>query len=234
MPRLVLVRHGQTVYNAQRRYQGQTDNPLNATGLAQAEALRPRLATLKLDAAYASDLIRARHTAEIALQNHPDQPQLKLLTALREASGGGFEGLTWDEIVARYPEEAVLWQKDKIRHGPPGGENMEEVEGRVKLALEQILAEHPAENETILVSAHGGILGIMLCYLMGMDLNRIWQWRIDTCSITILDLYQEGAILSLFNDVAHLDPSTLEHREPFPATQPETKEQAETTAQGIA
>jgi broad specificity phosphatase PhoE len=217
MPRLILVRHGQTDYNAQRRYQGQIDNPLNAVGLAQAEALRARLAEFKLDAIYVSDLIRARRTAEIALQNHPSQIMPVPLPTLREASGGKFEGLTWEEMCQIYPKEVELWQKDKVLNGPPEGENVAEVVERVQQALHQILKEQPEEGRTILVVAHGGIVAVLLCHLMGMDPNRLWQWRIDTCSVTIVDIYKEGAILSLFNDVAHLDPAHLERHEPNPA-----------------
>ncbi|MEI6046272.1 MAG: alpha-ribazole phosphatase [Chloroflexota bacterium] len=216
MPRLILVRHGQTDYNAQQRYQGQMDTPLNAVGVAQAKALRPRLADFKLDATYVSDLIRARQTAEIALQNHPSQITLKLLSTLREASGGKFEGLTWEEMCQQYPKEVELWQKDKVLYGPPEGENVAQVMERVAQAFNQILKEQPDEGRTVLVVAHGGVLAVLLCHLMGMDPNRLWQWRIDTCSVTIVDMYKEGAILSLFNDVAHLDIAHLEQRKPNP------------------
>jgi broad specificity phosphatase PhoE len=87
----------------------------------------------------------------------------------------------------------------------------------VRQGLNRILREQPGENKTVLVVAHGGILGVLLCDLMGMDLNHLWKWRIDTCSVSILDIYPEGAIMSLFNDVAHLDPAHLERHEPNPA-----------------
>lgn len=217
MPKLILVRHGQTDYNAQQRYQGQIDNPLNAVGISQAEALRPRLSHFKLNAVYASDLIRARQTAEIALQGHSSGLQPTLLPALREADGGKFEGLTWAEMVAQYPKEVELWQKDRVHHGPPDGENVAQVAERVRQGLDHILKEHSDPEQTVLVVAHGGILAVLLCDLMGVDLNRQWQWRIDTCSISIVDIYPEGPILSLFNDVMHLNPAHLERREPNPA-----------------
>lgn len=216
MPKLILVRHGQTDFNAQRRYQGQTDNPLNVVGMAQAATLRRRLAEMKLDAVYVSDLLRARQTAEIALQGHPANLNPTFLPTLREAGGGKFEGLTWEEMNERYPEAVKLWVEDKIRYGPPEGENVAQVVARVQQALAQIIAEQSGDERSVLIVAHGGILGILLCHLMGMDLNRLWQWRIDTCSISSLDLYKEGAILSLFNDTAHLDPSGLERHEPNP------------------
>lgn len=217
MPKLILVRHGQTDYNAQRRFQGQIDNPLNAVGLAQAATLRRRLADIKFDAVYASDLLRARQTAESALQGHPSNLKPVFLEGLRESDGGKFEGLTWEEMNEQYPEAVKLWVEDKVHYGPPDGENVTQVVTRVRQAIQGIVTEHPGDDATVLIVAHGGILAVLLCDLMGMDLNRIWQWRIDTCSVTSVDIYKEGAILSLFNDTAHLDPSGLERHEPNPA-----------------
>jgi len=136
---------------------------------------------------------------------------------LREASGGKFEGLRWQEITSLYPEEAALWQKDRMQHSPPEGESQLQVMARVQQAIEKIVEEQPGEERSVLVVAHGGIQASILCHLMGVDPNRLWQWRIDNCSITILDIYKEGAILSLFNDVSYLDVADLEKREPDPA-----------------
>lgn len=233
MPKLILVRHGQTNFNAQQRYQGQTDNPLNEIGMAQAATLQSRLAEFKLDAVYVSDLLRARQTAQLALDGHPNPPQPVFLSALREAHGGEFEGLNWDQMVERFPEEVKLWQEDRVRYGPPGGETVAQVLERVEQAYNQILREQSGENRTVLIVAHGGVLAVLLSYLMGMDLNRLWQWRIDTCSLTLVDIYPEGAILSLFNDTAHLDPAHLERRQPNPAVG-QTSDEAPLEASGEA
>lgn len=204
MPRLILTRHGQTDYNAQHRYQGQIDIPLNETGLAQARFLNKRLAKLHFDAVYCSNLKRAALTAQIALEGHPYGQTPRPMRLLREISGGEFEGLTWDEITRRFPEESAEWQTDRTSIAPPGGENLEDVAHRIDLAMAQILEEVPSPDATILLVLHGGIISVALCRMMGMSLDRLWQWRVDTCSVTILDLYPKGAILALFNDVAHI------------------------------
>ncbi|MBN9389632.1 MAG: histidine phosphatase family protein [Chloroflexi bacterium] len=208
MPRFILTRHGQTDFNAQQRYQGSLDIPLNDTGIAQARFLTPRLNSIKLDAVYSSDLQRAVKTAEIALENHPSGLQPKQLKLLREINGGGFEGLSWGEFSSRYPEEALLWREDRTHVRPPdGGENLLDAAERLDLALKHILAEVPDPDASILLVLHGGIISLLLCKVMGMELERLWQWRIDNCSVTILDLYEKGAILSVFNDIAHIKTS---------------------------
>jgi broad specificity phosphatase PhoE len=208
MPRFILTRHGQTDFNAQQKYQGNMDIPLNAQGEAQARFLTPRLASIKLDAVYSSDLQRAVKTAEIALENHPSGLQPRQLELLREINGGAFEGLGWAEFSARYPEESLLWREDRTHVRPPGGgENLLDAAERLDQALKQILAEVPDPDATILLVLHGGIISLLLCKVMGMELERLWQWRIDNCSITILDLYEKGGILSLFNDIAHIKAS---------------------------
>ena len=204
---MILARHGLTDYNAQRRYQGQVDIPLNETGLAQARYLNKRLAALKLDAAYCSDLERAATTARIALEGHPSGLTPHPVPLFREISGGKFEGLVWNEIITNYPEEAAAWEADRANVAPPGGETLRDVAGRINEGLAQVLKEAPTEAATILLVLHGGIISVMLCQMMGMDLDRLWQWRVDTCSVTILDLYPRGAILSLFNDIAHIESS---------------------------
>ncbi len=205
MARLILARHGLTDYNAQKRYQGRIDIPLNKTGLAQAHFLNKRLAAVQLDAVYCSDLQRAAKTAEIALEGHSYGQPPRSVPLLREISGGQFEGLMWEEINTRFPEKATAWLADRANVAPPGGENLLQVARRIDQALAQIQEEVPSPEATILLVLHGGIISVMLCQLMGMALDRLWQWRVDTCSVTILDLYPKGAILSLFNDIAHIE-----------------------------
>lgn len=205
MPRFILTRHGQTDFNAQFKYQGNMDIPLNAMGEAQARFLTPRLASMKLDAVYTSDLQRAVRTAEIALENHPSGLQTRQIQLLREINGGAFEGLSGDEFSKLYPVETEQWRNDRTNVRPPGGgENLLDVSERIDQALKYITTEVSDPDATILLVLHGGIISLLLCKIMGMDFERIWQWRIDNCSITILDLYDAGGILSLFNDIAHI------------------------------
>lgn len=206
MPKIILVRHGQTDYNLQRRYQGSVDIPLNATGISQAEALRPRLAKIKLDAAYCSDLTRTRQTAALILEKHPSGLAAKPTPLIREISGGLFEGLTYEQMQSQFPEDLPKWEADRYNYRAPQGENLQAVEIRLREFLDIVAKEQIGENRNVLVVAHGGIVSTLMCLLMQMKLNNLWQWRVDTCSLTVADLYPEGAILSLFNDTAHLNP----------------------------
>jgi broad specificity phosphatase PhoE len=204
MPKLIISRHGQTDYNAQGRWQGQIDIPLNQEGLRQARLLAKRLEHFQIDAAYTSTLSRAYVTADMILDGHPSGVQATRLANLQETNGGGFEGLTREQTMELYPEAVALMREDRLKYGPPGGETLVQVHNRVKLALAQILEEHPDKDKNVLLVAHGGITGVMLCHLMGMEIWRIMQWRIDNCSLTLVDFSHRGGILSLFNDTNHL------------------------------
>lgn len=204
MPRLILVRHGQTDYNLQRRYQGSADIPLNSTGLAQAAELQPRLANLRIDAAYCSDLIRTRQTAQIILDNHPSGLTATPTALLREISGGLFEGLQYEQMQAQFPQELEAWQADRYNVAAPEGESLRDVQVRLLEFLDIINKEQPGDNRNVLVVAHGGVVSTLMCMLMKMDLNLLWQWRVDTCSLTVVDLYDKSIILSLFNDTTHI------------------------------
>jgi broad specificity phosphatase PhoE len=151
MPTTILfARHGETDWNAERRVQGHTDRPLNETGREQARALADDLGAVRVDAVYASDLARAHETAEIvaARLGLP----LTTLRELREKHFGTWEGLTDEEVLARFPQ---------AREGPWGdGESSAEMSDRVLAAVRRIAAEHP--DGQVLVVSHGGPLRALL------------------------------------------------------------------------
>jgi broad specificity phosphatase PhoE len=200
--RLLIVRHGATANNAQARYTGQSDAGLSALGTAQAEALARRLAGERLDAIVSSDLARARATAEAIVARHPDVPP-RLDADLREVALGAWEGHTPAEAAALYPEAYARWQADAVEVAPPGGETVRAFQGRVVRALDRWRAEYP--HGSVLWVTHGGVLGVLLCHLLGMDLARRGQFRRDNAALTELELRAEGyAILMRLNDTGHL------------------------------
>ena len=144
MATLILVRHGETDWNRDRRVQGQTDLPLNETGRAQARALAEQLAGTRVDAVYASDLARARETAELLAAQRG--LTVTLDPALREKDFGSWEGLTDVEVLDRFP--------DAVRGAWGDAETPDELSARVLAALERIAARHP--NEHVVVVTHGG------------------------------------------------------------------------------
>lgn len=200
MSKLFLVRHGDTELNSAERYWGRSDVKLNAAGIRQAERLRDRLAVEKIDAVYSSDLERALVTAEIIASSH----QLAVITCaeLREVNFGQLEGLNFSEISRLYPEVAKLWAERSTKLKYPGGESLVEFNTRVSKFLSR-LDKHTV-GETILIVAHAGVLRTLVCQLLGIDPQRRWQIRLDLASLSIMETHQQGAILSLLNDVSHL------------------------------
>jgi alpha-ribazole phosphatase len=200
MVKLILVRHGRTEWNAEGRFQGQSDAPLNAVGRRQAAALSRRLSREPIAVVYASDLQRAHETAGRIAAAHGlgvrSEPRL------REMSFGAWEGLTLDEIERRDPQGLAAWQADPLNVAPPGGETLAQLAARVGAALNEIVQAH--RDAAALLAAHGGSLQALLCLAFGLDLRRYWQFRLDLAAVSELYVYPEGAILTLLNDTAHL------------------------------
>src|SRR5437764_266405 len=135
---MLLVRHGETDWNRERRYQGHADRPLNETGREQAEALAEELAGERIDVVYTSDLLRARETAEIVAARLG--ADVVALRELREIDVGEWEGLTWPEIEERFPEGARRWHEHGF--GWEAGETYDQLGERVVAALRRIAADH--------------------------------------------------------------------------------------------
>jgi broad specificity phosphatase PhoE len=200
--RLLIARHGATANNAQARYTGQSDAGLSALGTAQAEALARRLAGERLDAIITSDLARARATAAAIAAYHSTVPP-RLDADLREVALGAWEGHTPAEAAALHPEAYARWQADAVEIAPPGGETVRAFQGRVVRALDRWRGEYP--DGAVLWVTHGGVLGVLLCHLLGMDLARRGQFRRDNAALTELELRAEGyAMLMRLNDTGHL------------------------------
>jgi probable phosphoglycerate mutase len=161
---VVLWRHGRTAWNLEGRFQGQTDIPLDAVGLAQAERAARVLAGLGPSVIIASDLTRATRTAE-TLARLTDLP-ITLDEGLRETYAGRWQGLNDEEIIARYPEEFEAFRRgDRIRRG--GGELESEVADRVVPAVRRGLEKVPPGG-TLVVATHGGAARVALGRMLGL------------------------------------------------------------------
>jgi broad specificity phosphatase PhoE len=156
---LVCVRHGRTAWNAERRFQGQTDIPLDAEGLAQAQALAAHLQPERFDVAVASDLTRARQTAEAICAGR--DLRLELDPDLRELEFGEWEGMTWTEIVARWPELDDRYETSPRHYTPAGGEPWEHLCARVERALRAIASRNAGDARVLIVS-HAGVMHAIL------------------------------------------------------------------------
>ena len=205
MTRILLVRHGETEWNATGRVQGWTDSLLSDRGRAQAGRLAGRLTPTPLAAVYASDLVRARDTAralaaphDLLVRDHP---------GLRERCYGAWEGLTLRELETRYPQEWDRYHRERaLDVVVPGGETWEEVAARVVPALHKIISDHPGPNETVAVVGHGGSLRTVVLDALAAPLAVLLRLRLDNASLTRLDYQgvEQGRVVFL-NDTSHLD-----------------------------
>ena len=199
--RLLLARHGQSLWNQVRKFQGANDVGLSDLGRTQAAALGGALRSgYRVRAAYVSPMCRALDTAEIAL-NGTGIP-LTPIHELRELSLGEWEGCTVDEVRAREGNPYLSWVRAPLDCPPPGGEPLPDVCARVLQAIGRIAANH-RDGEDVLVVAHGGVISVYLCHLLGVSFNHLWRMRIDNCSLTIA---RPPRLMSV-NDTAHLPPS---------------------------
>ena len=194
--RVWLVRHGMTDWNEQGRFCGRSDILLSAQGREQAQWLAIHLHSLIPHpvSVYSSDLLRARETAE-TIASSSGIPVV-ISQQLREIDFGDFEGLTYQEVETRFPDHLGFFTEPE-KYAPLHGELLTDVVQRTQYALTSLLHELPASHDIILVS-HGGALRALLCSLLGMPLRRQWQLRIDTASISAVDLSfdDDGSLLA--------------------------------------
>jgi 2,3-bisphosphoglycerate-dependent phosphoglycerate mutase len=196
--RVYLIRHGQTAWNVEGRWQGFEAVPLNPVGLAQARALAANWRE-PLSAIYSSDLARAWQTAEIlgtAVRITPTPDQ-----RLREFHLGIFQGLTWQEMQDRYPTEADQFHADYMGYAVPDGESRYQLQARAYAAWEDIVAG--AQDDVAIVS-HGGTLKVLLFKLFG-ETPELHALRIENTSITTIERNGAGWHLAGANDAAHLE-----------------------------
>jgi len=200
LSRLLLARHGNTKGNSAERFWGQTDVELSAEGTWQAERLADRLAGENIASVYSSTLCRASASAEIIASRH----QLPVITCpeLLEINFGKVEGLSFNEISERHPELVRDWPTRDPSFRFPEGESVSDLDRRVVKFLSR-LEKHTPED-TVLVVAHAGVLRLLICHLLPID---IWHWRqlrTDLASLSIVVTHSQGAVLHLLNDTSHL------------------------------
>lgn len=199
--RLVLVRHGETAWNAEQRIQGQLDIPLNERGLWQAERAGRALADEGLQAIYSSDLQRASATAA-ALARHTGLP-VQTDAALRERAFGHFEGATFREIEERWPEDAARWRRREPDFGPGDGETLSAFYARSSAVALRLAARHP--GQTLALVAHGGVLDCLYRAATRIALDAPRTWQIGNASINRV-LYSDGGLVLVgWADNGHLD-----------------------------
>ena len=207
---ILLIRHGETAWNAERRLQGHLDIALNDEGQRQATLLGAALAGEPIDHIVSSDLARARQTAEAIARVRG--MQVSTDPALRERCYGGFEGLLYSEIAARFPMEFAAWQaRDVNGVVPPGanrGETFRQFFDRATSAILAHAAAHP--GTTLALVAHGGVLECAYRQALGLSLETPRDFKVLNASVNRF-VVEEGELrLVRWGEVGHLQAAVLD------------------------
>lgn len=202
MTRIILVRHGQTEWNAgEERFRGSMDVPLDATGLAQAGAAAERIAgEWKVAAVYSSPLQRAMKTAEIIAGRHGLAPVP--CPGLVDMDYGEWQGLTVRQVRDGWPREFENWLKFPENATVPGGGSLHELFDRGTAAVKELSGRHA--GETIVAVGHTVINRLILLGILGLGLERFWSLRQDTCAINVIEAGRSMWTLASLNDTCHL------------------------------
>lgn len=220
---LYLVRHGETEGSEIPRYKGSIDVPLSARGHEQvrrtAARVREHLATVivsqrrsylndvhelvptatddeQLAAVYCSPLIRAKASADLIAAPHAGvQPAVN--ADLRERHFGVWEGMSFSEIKAAYPDDFASWAADPVQFSPTGGESTLAVSHRAVAAIEALLARHPGQR--LAVVAHGGVNRVILCHFLGLPLANIFRIEQDLACFNVIEFWDGYPVLKLLN-----------------------------------
>lgn len=201
---IVLIRHGETAWNAERRLQGHLDIGLNAAGKQQVAALGLALAQERFDAIFASDLQRARQTADAVAAAHA--LPIHIDAGLRERCYGAFEGLLYDDIGGRFPQAHAAWMAGDVDARFPAGEfvaeTLNEFHARANQAIRNIIAG--GTYRKIAIVSHGGVLDCVFRAINGVHIGATREF--DVLNASINRLRWDGAQLHImqWGDVAHL------------------------------
>ena len=171
MTDLILIRHGETDWNTEGRWQGQADVPLNSTGWRQAQQMVQPLEAAGIAAIYSSDLQRARQTAQVLADAY--RLPLQVDIRLREIHQGEWQGLLFSEIQWRYTQAYQERLRDPLNFASPGGEAVAQVRARVLAATREIIRNHP--EATVAVVSHGFSLAVLIAHLRGEPFDRLWD-----------------------------------------------------------
>ena len=194
------MRHGRTDWNDSHRFQGRTDIPLNATGLAQAEKAAARLKAWSIDVIYTSPMTRARETAAAIGAVHGKSPVV--LEDLAEVNFGAWEGLFFEDIREKDGERLQEWLRNPFFCMPENAETWDSIRVRAERAKETILC---SSGERVVVVSHGGVIRALFAVLLGFDPRTVWNIKTSNCGLSGIEVRKDQTSLAFSNDVLHLD-----------------------------
>lgn len=208
MLKLILIRHGRTLWNSTGRFQGQSDTELSEEGLSQAEKLAENFPVDHVDAVFSSPLQRAFITGKLIADKY-NAPITKD-DRLSEVNFGAWEGLSYEQISAKWGDNLeYMFERPDIATIPEG-ETFPHVQSRAIEAISEIIAANKNKDTTIAITAHGGVLRTILAYFLHMPLRYMWDLRQDNTAVNIITFYDDNKYnIELINGTAHLSVAQL-------------------------
>lgn len=198
LTKLYLIRHGETEGAEKKRYKGHIDVPLSDNGIMQVKAMSGYVAQnggKAIKAVYTSDLGRAVKSAEIIAEPLGLKPVI--VKGLRERSFGRWEGMSFDEIADKYPDEFKAWADNPLEFSPMEGESTIEIRDRAMQAFNRLIDKHRGED--IAVVAHGGINRVIICELLRIPLENIFRIEQDFAAMNLIEFYDGYPVAKLIN-----------------------------------
>ncbi|MGH6627989.1 MAG: histidine phosphatase family protein [Burkholderiaceae bacterium] len=204
--RIIAIRHGETAWNVDTRIQGHLNIALNETGRWQAARAAQALAGEPLAAIYSSDLERAHETA----RSIADVAGLEVVKSegLRERGFGIFQGKTFAEVEAQWPDQALRWRRRDPEFAPEGGESLLQFRERVTQTAHELASRHAGEQ--IVMVGHGGVMDVLYRAATGQELQAPRTWELGNAAINRLLWTPEGFTLVGWSDTQHLDDESLD------------------------
>lgn len=193
MPKINLIRHARTEANEKKQFCGSMQTKV----LETLDEIRSKL-ILKIDVenlgiVYSSPSDRAIFTASAITEN------ILINDDFREIDFGLFEGMTYDEISKAFPEEGEKWEADNMKYVFPNGESIEDFYNRCAKGLDDIIEKNKNATNDITILTHGGVIQAILAYILGDNINLFWQFKVDNCSVTRLDISNDLVVVDFIN-----------------------------------
>jgi broad specificity phosphatase PhoE len=199
MAKLILARHGETLWNVEKVFRGRADVGLDKVGIRQAELLGKYLSNWELEAIYSSPVKRALDTANIVARHR--KVAVRIAEGLIDFDYGQWQSLPEQEVKRLYPALLNEWHNNPHKVRIPGGESLEDVGRRAVEVVNDVLARH--QGNVLLVS-HRVVIKVLICYLLGLDNSHFQNINQDVCGITIFDYADGRFVLTRHNDTSHL------------------------------
>lgn len=192
--RLLFIRHGQALSNQRGLFLGRLDDPLTEKGVDEARHIATRIEAYDIQAVFSSPLRRAADTATIIFGEQGFTRDDRLV----EQDYGRWDGLDFHTIQTRFADDFTAWDTGEPTIAPTNGETLAEVARRGQAFLNEVVNPYQA-GETIALVGHAGLLGTLLCSLLGTPLRNLWPYRLENATLSVVEVVNNHPVLTKFN-----------------------------------